>query len=110
MKNLFKVIFKIKKFGAMRHLLSRKNIQIRAEREKYQAERAANSILTAYIFYLASQCGIIRIPKAEISAVLGKYAVVAYSDGDDYVIELKDGAILGEGDTGGKAGSLQTLV
>ena len=106
MKKIFKLIFNIKKIGAIRHLLGRKNMQIRAEREKYQAEKAVNSILTAYIFYLAAQYGVIRIPKVEISEALGKYTVAAYSDGDDYVIELKGVAECGEGDLRGKAGSI----
>ena len=113
MKKIIKAIlnvFNIRKVGAIRHVLKRKNAQIRAEREKYQAEKAANSILVAYIFYLVSQCGVIRIPKAEVSAALGKYEACAYSDGGDYVIELKNAAEAGEGATCGKAGSIQPLV
>ena len=113
MENIVGKIFKkikTKKIGAIRRLIARKNIQIRAEREKYQAERAANSILTAYILYLASQTGVIRIPRAEVSAALGKYSVTAYSEGDDYVIELKAADHDGEGELCGKAGNLQGMV
>lgn len=100
----------LKRFGALRYVLKQKNMQICAEREKYQAERAANSILTAYVFYLASQHGVVRIPKAEISALLGKCDAHAYSDGDDYVIEVKISADSGEEATCGKTRNVQGLV
>ena len=110
MKGFFKVIFNTGRLGAIRHLIARKNMQIRAEKEKFQEEKAVNSILTAYVFYIASRVGILRIPKAEISATLGKCSVIAYSDGDDYVIELKEHGVSGEGDADGKAGKLQEMV
>ena len=106
MKKVFNVIFNIRKFGAIRHLINRKNMQICAEREKFQAEKAANSILSAYVFYLASKYGIVRIPKAEISEAIGKHTVVAYSDGEDYVIGLKDIAASKEGGARGKTGDI----
>ena len=106
MKRFFKMLFNTRRFGAIRHLIDRKNMQIRAEREKYQAERAVNSILTAYIFYLASKYGTLRIPRAEISSALGRHTVIAYSDGDDYVINVRDIVDSEEVDARGEAGDI----
>ena len=113
MKNFIKMItrvFSFKKLDTLRRILKRKNAQIRLEREKYVAEKAINSILTSYIFYLAGKCGVIRIPKSEISSALGKYSVTAFSDGNDYVIEVCTCAADGEGDERGKAGRIRTVV
>ena len=73
---------------AIRGILKRKNLQIRAEREKLEAERAANVILSAYIALLVSRRGTVRIPKKEISEALGRFTACAVSSGDDYVIEV----------------------
>lgn len=111
MKNIIKaIIVYLKKLVALRHILKQKNLQILSEREKYQAEKAANSILSAYVFYLASERGVIRVPKAVVSDLLGKCEVIAYSEGGDYVIEAKRSVSFGKVETSGKAGQISGLV
>ena len=111
MKRIIYVIMGyFKRLCAFRHVLKRKNVQIRCEREKYRAEKAMNSILTAYVFYLAARYGNLRIPKAEISDLLGKGEVLAYSDGENYVIEVKNSGASGEEETGGETGKISRVV
>lgn len=78
----------IKKIKIIRGILKRKNAQLRDERQKYEAEKAANLILSAYVAVLAARCGELRIPKKEISEALGRFFVNASVSGDDYVIEV----------------------
>ena len=78
----------IKKIKIIRGILKRKNAQLRDERQKYEAERAANLILSAYVAVLAARYGGVRIPKKEISEALGRFFVNASVSGDDYVIEV----------------------
>lgn len=106
---IYVIMVYFKRLCALRHVLKRKNIQIRYEREKYRAEKAMNSILTAYVFYLAAKYGNLRIPKAEISALLGKSDVLAYSDGDYYVIKVKNSIGSGEGETSGETGKISRV-
>ena len=73
---------------SLREILKIKNSQIREERKKYEAQQAANVILSAYIALLVSKHGSVRIPKKEISEALGKYFVSASALGGDYVIEV----------------------
>ena len=91
---------------AIRGILKRKNMQIRAEREKLEAERATNVILSAYIALLVSKRGSVRIPKKEVSEALGRFVTCASSCGDDYVIEVGEipGGADGRGNCVGKAG------
>ena len=103
---MFKKFLKdfIGKLLSIRDVLKNKNMQIKAEREKYEAERMANVILSAYIALLVAEHGAVRIPKKEISDALGRYIVRSSSSGDDYVIEVsealpdarKEGACIGE--------------
>lgn len=73
---------------AVREILKIKNSQIKEERKKYEAEKAANVILSAYIAFLVSKHGKVRIPKKEISEALYKYFVSVSASGGDYVIEV----------------------
>ncbi len=73
----------------IKEILKRKNEQIKKEREKLRAQECANMIMSAYFTILLCERGAVRIPKSEISRVLGSYRVHASSDGDDYVIEVK---------------------
>lgn len=94
---------------AIKGILKRKNAQIRAEREKFEAERMTNSILAAYLFVFISELGgSAKIPKKSVSEALGRFAVNAYPSDDDYVIEVKELSAKPCGkDTGfGKAGKL----
>lgn len=93
---------------AIREILKRKNLQIRVEREKLEAERAANMILSAYIALLVSQRGSIKIPKKEVSEALGKFIACASSVGEDYVIEVGElpRHSCGKGKRGGQTGNI----
>ena len=94
---------------AIKGILKRKNAQIRAEREKFEAERMANSIVAAYLFVLIADLGgSVRIPKKDVSDALGRFFVNAYPSDDDYVIEVKELSASAHGkDMGfGKAGKL----
>lgn len=94
---------------AIRGILKRKNLQIRAEREKLEAERTANAILSAYIALLVSRRGVIKIPKKEISEALGRFSASAVSSGDDYVIEVGElprGSCERGGGCAGKGGGI----
>lgn len=77
-------------FRIIRGILKGKNSQIKNEREKYDAERAANLILSAYLALLVSKRGEVRIPKKEISDALGRFFVTASALGDDYIIEVNE--------------------
>lgn len=93
---------------AIRGILKRKNMQLKAEREKLEAERAANVILSAYIALLVSRRGSVRIPKKEISDALGRFVACASSSGDDYVIEVGElsTSARGRGKDVGKTGNV----
>ena len=70
-------------------ILRLKNREIRNEREKVQAGRITNTIISAYLSLLVERVGSFRIPKKEVSRVLGQFVTTAISDGDDYVITVK---------------------
>ena len=84
-------------FKVIRGIMKRKNLQLRAEREKYEAERAANVILSAYLALLVSRHGAVRVPKKEISGALGRFMARASVSGDDYVIEVGEVGAVGRG-------------
>lgn len=96
------------KIKILRAILKRKNAQIRAEREKYAAERAANAIIAAYLALLVSKRGAVRVPKSEISDALGKFYVSASASGGDYVIEVGELPMSARGREalGGKTGKI----
>ena len=77
-----------KKINIIREILRHKNSQIRAEREKTQAEQSMNVILSAYLATLIDDRGTVSIPKRKISEMLGKYRVIASSDDENYVITV----------------------
>jgi hypothetical protein len=85
-KGRFKKMFK--KINIIRKILRHKNSQIRAEREKTQAEQSMNVILSAYLAMLIDRRGTVTIPKKEISEILGRYRVMASSDDENYVITV----------------------
>lgn len=72
----------------LRYILKSKNSQIKKAMEQARATSCENRILSAYIALIASRYGVIRIPKKEISDTLGRFGVLASSDGEDYVIEV----------------------
>ena len=74
---------------AIRGVLRRKNVQIRAEREKFLAERETNKILSAYIALLASGQEALRISKADVREALNSYGTDGSSDKDCYIIKVK---------------------
>ena len=76
----------IKKINIRRSILKRKNAQVKQERQKYEAERAANVILSANVAIIAARYGEVRIPKKDISEALGRFFVNSSSSGDDYLI------------------------
>ena len=88
----------------IRRILKSKNSQIKSEREKYEAERAANLILSADLALLVSERGEVRISKKEVSDALGRFFVAASANADDYIIEVNElpprcsgkGAAIGE--------------
>jgi ribosome maturation protein Sdo1 len=90
-----------KKINIIREILRHKNSQIRAERQKTEAEQSMNVILSAYLAMLVDDRGTVTIPKSRISEALGKYRVIASSDDENYVItvapnEYDIGALRGE--------------
>ena len=72
----------------LKYILKSKNSQIKKAMEAARASSCENRILSAYIALIASRYGVIRIPKKEISETLGRFGVLASSDGEDYVIEV----------------------
>ena len=70
----------------IKHLLGIKKRQIRYERERSRAIEESNKILSAYITLLSEKMGEIRVPRAEVSRVLGKCRVRVSRSGEDYVI------------------------
>lgn len=74
----------------LRGLLKHKNAQIRKEREMLLAANETNKILSAYILLLASRQKVIKVSKADIAAVLNHYVADVSSDGDNYIVEIKE--------------------
>lgn len=72
----------------LRYYLKSKNSRIKKAIEAAEAAKCENRILSAYIALIASKYGVIKIPKKEISEVLGHFGVLASSDADNYIIEV----------------------
>ncbi len=68
--------------------------RIAALEDLIRAHEEASGVYAAYITYLLERCygrsGHIKIPKAMIRQVCGKYAVHAEDAGDDFIIYLTD--------------------
>ncbi len=77
-------------FKALRGILKRRNKLIREQKQRAEAAECANRILTAYIAVLVGDKGTLLIPKIRVSSVLGKFYSEVASDGENYVITIKE--------------------
>ena len=73
---------------ALKYLLKSKNSQIKTALDRAEAVSCENRILSAYIAFIASRYGVVRIPKKDISEALGRFGIITSSDKDDYIIEV----------------------
>ena len=79
-------MFKITKI--IRSILKRKNLQIRAEREKLEAAEWANKILSAYIAVLAEGSEV-KVKKNDISRALTQVSIDVSCTDEYYIIRAK---------------------
>ena len=71
-------------------MLRLKNREISNEREKVREKEITNLIISAYLSLLVEDRGSFRVSKEEVSRALGNLVTVATSDGDHYVITVKE--------------------
>ncbi len=77
-------------FKTIRQILKNKNALIRADRQRLEAAEHANRILSAYIAVLADREGYVKISRLSVRSALGKYKTEISSDGEFYIITVKD--------------------
>lgn len=71
-----------------RFLLALRGRQLRLEREKIRAIEETDRILSAYLAILIEKNGMVRVSRAEVREIMGKYRATVAVDGDDYVIRV----------------------
>lgn len=85
---------KLQDEGRLAHMIAWRDKRIAFLESLIAAHEQANGIYAAYITYLLERCNgkaeHIRIPKATIRSVCGKYAVRAEDDEDDFIIYLTE--------------------
>ncbi len=77
-------------FKTIRQILKNKNALIRVDRQKLEAAEHANRILSAYIAVLADSEGCVKISRSSVRSALGKYKTEISSDGEFYIVTVKD--------------------
>lgn len=82
--------------GKLAYMIAWRDRRIAALQDVIEAQQQAGSIYAAYIAYLLEKCGqvaesgkALRVSKADIRALCGKYAVRAQDAGEDFVITLE---------------------
>ena len=85
---------KLQDEGRIAHMIAWRDKRINALQDMLDAMEEASKIYAAYITYLLERCygksGHIKISKAMIREVCGKYAVRAEDAGDDFIIYLTE--------------------
>lgn len=85
---------KLQDEGRLAHMIAWRDKRIAALEDLIAAHEQANGIYAAYITYLLERCygkaGHIRVSKAMIRNVCGRYVVRAEDDEDDFVIYLTE--------------------
>ncbi len=77
-------------FKTIKQILKNKNALIRADRQRLEAAEQANRILSAYIAVLADSEGCVKISRLSVRSALGKYKTEISSDGEFYIVRVKD--------------------
>lgn len=85
---------KLQDEGRLAHMIAWRDKRIAALEDLLRAHEQADSIYAAYITFLLERCygkaGHIRVSKASIREVCGKYTVHAEDAGDDFIIMLSE--------------------
>ncbi len=85
---------KLQDEGRLAHMIAWRDKRIAALEELIGAMEQADRIYAAYIAYLLQRCkgseGEIKVSKAEIRAVCGRYVVRAEDAGEDFIITLTE--------------------